>query len=61
MPEVAAHPKDAVRAVRYRKAALLLQKWAQEDPAYDQKTWDALEPEIAKDGMRCEDRDEDRP
>ena len=61
MPEIVAHPKNAARAVRYRNAALLLQKWAQEDPAYDQRTWDALEPEITKEGVRCEDRDETRP
>ena len=52
------HPNDAVRIVRYRKAAMLLKKWAQDDPAYDQNTGDALELELAKDGMRCEDRDE---
>lgn len=60
MPEIAANPKDAVRTVRYRKAAMLLRKWAQEDPTYDQNTGDALELELAKDGMRCEDRDEAR-
>lgn len=48
MPEVVAHPKDAARAARYRNAALLLKKWAQEDPAYDQRTWNALEPEKQK-------------
>lgn len=58
MPDVATNPKDSVRTIRYRKAAMLLKKWAQEDPSYDQKTGDALELELAKGGMSCEERDE---
>ena len=50
MPDIAINPRDSVRTVRYRKAAMLLKKWAEDDPAYDQKVSDALELELAKDG-----------
>jgi hypothetical protein len=50
--------EDKVRAKRYRQAALLLQKWAAEDPAYDERTGSSLDRELTDSAMKCEDKDE---
>jgi|tagenome__1003787_1003787.scaffolds.fasta_scaffold16671072_2 hypothetical protein len=58
MPEAQIRSADELRLRRHREAALLLKRWSVEDPAYDERTGEALERELKDGGMRCEERDE---
>jgi len=58
MPDLETPLPEVVRQRRYRQAALLLQKWAADDPRYDEKTGSALEQELKEGSMQCEDRDD---
>jgi hypothetical protein len=58
MPEVQTKSEDRVRAMRYRQAAMLLQKWADEDPAYDEMAGKALDQELKTSAMHCEEKDD---
>jgi hypothetical protein len=44
--------------MRYRQAALLIEKWLAGDGDYDVETWKHLQPELRDSTMRCEDSDE---
>jgi hypothetical protein len=44
---------DIVRAKRYQRAAMLLKKWAGEDPAYDERAGAALDRELVDLAMKC--------
>jgi len=58
MPDTELNTIDAIRSKRYRKLALLLEKWAAEDAPYDERTGEVLERELSDAPMRCEDGDE---
>jgi hypothetical protein len=58
MPETATQADNRVRSTRYRQAALLLDKWASEDPAYDERAGAALDLELNGAAMRCEEKDD---
>ncbi len=58
MPEIQVQSEDRVRSKRYRQAALLLQKWVEEDPAYDERAGKALDQELKGAAMRCEEKDD---
>jgi hypothetical protein len=58
MPEIETKPVDELRQRRYRQAAVLLTRWAHEDPAYDERVGTELERELKADGMRCGETDE---
>ncbi len=45
---------EAIRRERYRKAAALIRKWAEEDPEYDERVGALLELELKDGGLRCE-------
>ncbi len=58
MPEIDTKPVDELRQRRYHQAALLLTKWAHEDPVYDERVGAVLEHELKMNGMRCGESDE---
>ena len=45
-------------ATRRAHAADLLERWIDEDPAYDDRVADALDRELIHGGLKCEDRNE---
>ena len=49
---------DALRRARYRKAAEMIRRWAEEDPAYNERVGRLLEEELNDGGMRCRENDE---
>lgn len=53
-----ADSSDQPRMMRYRQAALLIEKWLAGDGDYDVETWKHLQPELRDSTMRCEDSDE---
>lgn len=60
MPSISHNPgidETASRIERYRKVAVMLTQWSEQEDDYDERTWPPLEKELRDGGMRCREHD----